>query len=183
MPHAIIDWRTALQGNVESAIEKNIIGHAAKVTRHLCDTDADLTADIARLKTAAPSSQWSRLGSVDVVAARECGIAVCNVPDHAIALAMALSRQIIPLDQEAKQLGWNIKIGPKLRRLSMLTFGIVGLGRIGIAPALRAKALGRTSLLGAVLTREANHMTRLPQLLVNFHRSTPILPHMIAVAP
>jgi lactate dehydrogenase-like 2-hydroxyacid dehydrogenase len=87
---------------------------------------------------------------VDVAAARERGIAVCNVPDygteevadHAIALAMALCRQILPLDQEAKQLGWNIKIGPKLRRLSTLTFGIVGLGRIGTATALRAKALG-----------------------------------------
>ena len=65
-----------------------------------------------------------------------------EVADHAIALAMALCRQLMPLDQEAKQLGWNIKVGPKLRRLSMLTFGIVGLGRIGTATALRAKALG-----------------------------------------
>jgi phosphoglycerate dehydrogenase-like enzyme len=88
--------------------------------------------------------------SVDVAAARERGIAVCNVPDygteevadHAIALAMALCRQIMPLDAEAKQLGWNIRVTSKLRRLSTLTFGIVGLGRIGTATALRAKALG-----------------------------------------
>ena len=88
--------------------------------------------------------------SVDVAAARERGIAVCNVPDygteevadHAIALAMALCRQIMPLDAEAKQLGWYIRVTPKLRRLSTLTFGIVGLGRIGTATALRAKALG-----------------------------------------
>ena len=170
-PHiAIIDWRTAPQGDAESAIEKNIIGSAAKVTRHLCDTDADLddeiaSADaiiiwhnmpltaqgIAKLKNCrAIIRNGVGFDSVDVAAARECGIAVCNVPDygteevadHAIALAMALCRQILPLDQEAKQLGWNIKIGPKLRRLSTLTFGIVGLGRIGTATALRAKALG-----------------------------------------
>jgi lactate dehydrogenase-like 2-hydroxyacid dehydrogenase len=171
MPHiAIIDWRTAPQGDAESAIEKHIIGHAAKVTRHLCDTDADLNDEIA---TADAIIIWHNMpltaqgiaklnncraiirngvgfDSVDVAAARERGIAVCNVPDygteevadHAIALAMTLCRQIIPLDQEAKQLGWNIRIGPKLRRLSTLTFGIVGLGRIGTATALRAKALG-----------------------------------------
>ena len=88
--------------------------------------------------------------SVDIGAARERGIAVCNVPDygteevadHAIALAMALCRQLFPLDQEAKQLGWIIRVEPKLRRLRELTFGIVGLGRIGSATALRAKALG-----------------------------------------
>jgi lactate dehydrogenase-like 2-hydroxyacid dehydrogenase len=171
MPHiAIIDWRTAPQGDAESAIEKNIIGSAAKVTRHLCDTDADLndeiasadaiiiwhnmpltSAGIARLKNCrAIIRNGVGFDSVDVAAARERGIAVCNVPDygteevadHSIALTMALCRQILPLDQEAKQLGWNIKIGPKLRRLSTLTFGIVGLGRVGTATALRAKALG-----------------------------------------
>ena len=74
--------------------------------------------------------------SVDIAAARERGIAVCNVPDygteevadHAIALAMALCRQLFPLDQEAKQLGWIIRVEPKLRRLRELTFGVVGLG-------------------------------------------------------
>jgi phosphoglycerate dehydrogenase-like enzyme len=55
---------------------------------------------------------------------------------------MALCRQLFPLDAEAKTLGWNIKIGARLRRLRELTFGIVGLGRIGTATALRAKALG-----------------------------------------
>jgi phosphoglycerate dehydrogenase-like enzyme len=170
-PHiAIIDWRTAPQGDAESAIEKAIIGSAAKVTRHLCDTDADLDDEIAAANAIIiwhnmplTSSGIAKLkncraiirngvgfDSVDIAAARERGIAVCNVPDygteevadHAIALAMALCRQILPLDQEAKQLGWNIKIGPKLRRLSTRTFGIVGLGRIGTATALRAKALG-----------------------------------------
>jgi lactate dehydrogenase-like 2-hydroxyacid dehydrogenase len=88
--------------------------------------------------------------SVDMMAAKARGIAVCNVPDygteevadHAIALAMALCRQLFPLEAEAKTLSWNINISPKLRRLSTLTFGIVGLGRIGTATALRAKALG-----------------------------------------
>lgn len=166
----IIDWRTSPQGDPDSTIERHIIGDAAEVRRFLCETDADLTEEIcasdalivwhnmpltaqgiSRLKQCrAIIRNGVGFDSVDVAAAREHGIAVCNVPDygteevadHAIALTMALCRQILPLDAEAKKLGWLIKVEPRLRRLSTLTFGIVGLGRIGTATALRAKALG-----------------------------------------
>lgn len=88
--------------------------------------------------------------SVDVAAATRAGIAVCNVPDygteevadHALALTLALYRQLFPLDAEAKRLGWKIDVAAKMRRLRTQTFGIVGLGRIGTATALRAKAFG-----------------------------------------
>lgn len=90
--------------------------------------------------------------SVDTRAAAARGIAVCNVPDygteevadHAIALALALCRQIFPLDAEAKRLGWKISltVANKMRRLRTLTFGLIGMGAIGTATALRAKALG-----------------------------------------
>jgi phosphoglycerate dehydrogenase-like enzyme len=88
--------------------------------------------------------------SVDTAAAAKAGIPVCNVPDygteevadHAIALMLALYRQLFPLDVEAKQLGWKINVAGKMRRLRHQTLGIVGLGRIGTATALRAKAFG-----------------------------------------
>lgn len=88
--------------------------------------------------------------TVDTAAAAKAGIPVCNVPDygteevadHAIALILALYRQLFPLDAEAKQLGWKIEVAPKMRRLRTQTLGLVGLGRIGIATALRAKAFG-----------------------------------------
>jgi phosphoglycerate dehydrogenase-like enzyme len=87
--------------------------------------------------------------SVDIAAAAKAGIPVCNVPDygteevadHAIALTLALYRQLFPLDVEAKKLGWKIQVQHKMRRLRTQTFGVVGLGRIGTATALRAKAL------------------------------------------
>ena len=167
---AIIDWTTSPQGDPESVIEREVIGSAARITRHLCETDADLPEEIAEARAVIiwhnmplTASGIARLkncraiirngvgfDSVDIVAARARGIAVCNVPDygteevadHAIALAMALCRQLFPLDAEAKQLGWNIRVAPRLRRLRELTFGIVGLGRIGTATALRAKVLG-----------------------------------------
>lgn len=167
---AIIDWRTAPQGDADSAVEKAVIGTAAHITWHLCDTDADLPADIGDAQaiivwhnmplTAAGIARLTNCraiirngvgyDSVDIAAARQRGIAVCNVPDygteevadHAIALTLALCRQLFPLDAEAKTLGWTIRVTPQLRRLSALTFGIIGLGRIGTATALRAKALG-----------------------------------------
>jgi phosphoglycerate dehydrogenase-like enzyme len=88
--------------------------------------------------------------SVDTAAAAKAGIPVCNVPDygteevadHAIALTLALYRQLFPLDAEAKRLGWKIEVSARMRRLRTQTFGIVGLGRIGTAAALRAKAFG-----------------------------------------
>ena len=166
----IIDWATSPQGDPDSTIERRIIGDHAELRRFLCETDADLTDEIcesdaiivwhnmpltatgiARLKNCrAIIRNGVGFDSVDIAAAGERGIAVCNVPDygteevadHAIALAMALCRQLFPLDAEAKRLGWLIQVEPRLRRLRELTFGIVGLGRIGTATALRAKALG-----------------------------------------
>ena len=167
---AIIDWAKSPIGDPESTAERAVIGDAADVRRYLCDGDTDFdeeicganalivwhntpitAAGIGRLKNCrALIRNGVGFDSVDIAAARERGIAVCNVPDygteevadHAIALALALCRQLFPLDQEAKQLGWMIRVEPSLRRLRELTFGIVGMGRIGTAAALRAKALG-----------------------------------------
>jgi phosphoglycerate dehydrogenase-like enzyme len=88
--------------------------------------------------------------TVDIAAAAQRNLPVCNVPDygteevadHALALTLALCRQLFSLDAEAKRLGWKIEVAPKMRRLRTLQFGVVGLGRIGTATALRAKAFG-----------------------------------------
>jgi len=167
---ALIDWSKQPAGEPSAAIERAVIGDAAEVRSYFCDSDSDFDdgilestvliiwhnipitrGGIQRLKRC---KAMVRIGvgydSVDVEAAAERNIPVCNVPDygteevadHAIALALALCRQLFPLDAEAKRLGWLIKVESKMRRLRELTFGIVGLGRIGTATALRAKALG-----------------------------------------
>ena len=91
---------------------------------------------------------------LDRAAAAERNILVCNVPDygttevadHAIALALSLRRGIIHYHdtQRADPVApWRpVTTGGLVRRLGVQTFGIVGLGRIGTAVALRAKALG-----------------------------------------
>lgn len=167
---AVIDWARSPQGEPECAVERTVIGDAADVRRFACHSDAEFTPEVCAAQvlivwhnTPVTAAGLARLrgcraivrngvgfDSVDVAAARKLGIAVCNVPDygteevadHALALALALCRQIVPLDQEAKRLGWTIRVETRLRRLRALTFGIVGLGRIGTATALRAKALG-----------------------------------------
>jgi phosphoglycerate dehydrogenase-like enzyme len=108
-------------------------------------------AVIARLKNCrALIRNGTGYDSVDTAAAAARGIPVCNVPDygteevadHALALTLALGRQLFPLDAEAKRLGWQIRVAARLHRLRGRQFGIIGLGRIGTATALRAKAFG-----------------------------------------
>ena len=89
---------------------------------------------------------------IDRVAAARHGVRVCNVPDygttevadHAVSLALALGRGLI--HHHERQRGpnpdWAVIRAPEIRRFSSTTFGVLGLGRIGTAVALRAKALG-----------------------------------------
>lgn len=88
--------------------------------------------------------------NVDVEAAAELGIQVCNVPDygveevadHTLALTLNLLRKITLLANAVKNNVWKFEISRPIYRLSTLTFGVVGLGRIGRAYAEKLKALG-----------------------------------------
>jgi phosphoglycerate dehydrogenase-like enzyme len=167
---ALIDWAQSPLSDSKLSIERSVIGEVAEVRRYLCHSDAEFNDEICSAQalivwhnTPITSTGIGRLAncraiirngvgydSVDIEASRQAGIPLCNVPDygteevadHAIALALALCRQLFVLDQEAKRLGWTIRVESKLHRLRELTFGIVGLGRIGTATAMRAKALG-----------------------------------------
>lgn len=91
---------------------------------------------------------------VDAAAAKERGIPVANVPDYgteevadsAIGLMLTMTRGIHFLNSRLrdKQGPWMYTQVVPLHRLRTLTFGVIGLGAIGTAAALRAKALGMT---------------------------------------
>lgn len=89
--------------------------------------------------------------NVDIACARRRGIPVVNVPDYgteevadsAIALTLSLTRGVHLLTSRMRRREpWVFTQGRPLYRLRGRTFGVVGLGRIGTATALRAKALG-----------------------------------------
>jgi D-3-phosphoglycerate dehydrogenase/C-terminal binding protein len=87
---------------------------------------------------------------VDVDAARANGIAVYHVPhygteevaDHTLALFLALARRLQPLQEHVRGDGWDWRVIGAPRRLRGMVWGVVGLGRIGLAVAQRAAAFG-----------------------------------------
>lgn len=90
--------------------------------------------------------------NVDRDAARARGIPVANVPDYgseevadsAIGMLLALARGIHLYNQRLlrRQGAWIYTQAQPLWRLRGRTLGLVGVGRIGTATALRGKALG-----------------------------------------
>jgi C-terminal binding protein len=90
--------------------------------------------------------------NVDYQFARSRGIPVANVPDYgneevadsAIGMLLALTRGIAYQNAILRPAGskWRYENVAPLYRLRGRTFAVLGLGRIGTAAALRAKALG-----------------------------------------
>ena len=89
------------------------------------------------------------LDNIAVAAATQRGVLVTNVPDycveevsdHAVGLVLAWTRGLVAADREVRAGRWN-PAGARLRRLSNLTCGVVGYGRIGRATAAKLRALG-----------------------------------------
>ena len=90
---------------------------------------------------------------IDLEAAARAAIPVCNTPDygtsevadHALALLLALTRGITAYHEHLRldPVGnYDFTRAPLVRRIRGTVMGIVGLGRIGTATALRAKAFG-----------------------------------------
>lgn len=85
----------------------------------------------------------SRIGAgfdtVDTAACERHGVWVANSPDygvgevatHALALALALIRNVVAYDRDIRAGEWHYLSSGKLHRASEMTLGIVGLGRIG----------------------------------------------------
>jgi D-3-phosphoglycerate dehydrogenase len=85
----------------------------------------------------------SRIGAgfdtIDTDACAKHGVWVSNSPDygvgevatHALALALALMRNIVAYHRDIQAGHWHYLSSGKLRRASEMTLGIVGLGRIG----------------------------------------------------
>ncbi|HET7626797.1 MAG TPA: C-terminal binding protein [Bacillales bacterium] len=88
--------------------------------------------------------------NVDVEAATEFAVQICNVPDygvqevsdHALALLFNLIRKVSLLSEDVKKGNWDFQVSRPIRRTSELTLGVIGLGRIGYNVAKKASVMG-----------------------------------------
>jgi D-3-phosphoglycerate dehydrogenase / 2-oxoglutarate reductase len=88
--------------------------------------------------------------NVDLEAARNAGIVVTNVPDysveevavHTLALILAMLRKLFDAERLVREGGWAIRSLQPIRRLSELTIGLFGYGRIARKLAAPLRELG-----------------------------------------
>jgi len=122
-------------------------------TAVIIDVDTNITKDVInemeKCKIIIAASEG--FDHVDLQAASKKRIYVSNIPgycaeevaDHTIGLLLTITRKIQILDKTTKDGKWDDwQAAEPVYRLRGRTLGIMGLGRIGTAVSLRAKALG-----------------------------------------
>lgn len=87
---------------------------------------------------------------LDLDAAGDRGIWLCNVPDYCVeemadtslALLLALLRGVVPLDRSVREGAWDHTVAGPLHTFRGTNLAVIGFGRIGRALAEKALALG-----------------------------------------
>jgi len=112
----------------------------------ICGDDPFNRRVLEKAKKLKVISKWGTgIDSIDLKAAADLGIKVCNTPnafshpvaDTALAFMLAFARNVLATDKEMKQGVWHKRSG---FTLSERTLGIIGLGNIGTQVAKRARA-------------------------------------------
>jgi D-3-phosphoglycerate dehydrogenase / 2-oxoglutarate reductase len=153
-----------------------IPAYEALIVRSQVQVDAALVAAGERLRVVARAGVG--LDNIDVDAAAAAGITVLNAPDgntiaaaeHTLALLLAVARRIPAADAALRAGEWGRArtVGIELRGR---TLGIIGLGRIGLAVADRARAFGMPVVgfdpyaSSDVVLRHGIELASLPDLL------------------
>jgi D-3-phosphoglycerate dehydrogenase len=133
-------------------------GDVESVLASASDADAILNTylpwsaeSIARLERCRVIARYGiGFDNVDLEAAAAAGIVVTNVPDysveevatHALALILASLRKVVVANDSVRSGTWSIDNFRPIRRLSKLTVGLVGYGRIARRIAAPLEALG-----------------------------------------
>lgn len=138
-----VDVKTGL---TPEAIKEIIGDYDGLVIRSATKVTADLLEAAGRLKVVGRAGIG--LDNVDIPAATKKGVVVMNTPggnvvttaEHAIALMMAVARNIPQGTQSLKAGRWDKK-HLQGRELTGKTLGVIGLGKIGSVVADRARGL------------------------------------------
>ncbi|HYX53132.1 MAG TPA: phosphoglycerate dehydrogenase [Candidatus Limnocylindrales bacterium] len=130
-----------LNGNLRAALADA----DALIVRSAVDVNADILRGAEKLRVIGRAGVG--VDNIDLEAATKAGIAVMNTPganavavaEHTLALMLALARHLSRADYTTRAGKWEKKSlqGTELRGK---TLGIIGLGRIGMEVAKRAKA-------------------------------------------
>lgn len=136
----------------EGYSEVEIISKVKEVHGIVLRSSAKITRKI--LESAPQLKIISRTGAgydnVDVTAATEHGVMVCNLPgvnnlsvaEHTVAFIFALMKQLPTMDSYVRNGGWKKRSQYISMEIEGKTIGIVGLGKIGYKVAVKCKALG-----------------------------------------
>jgi glycerate dehydrogenase len=141
---------TLYPGSTEAEVDERIAGAEFILTNKLSVTRARMRA-VPGLRFVGLTA--TGMNNVDLEAARELGIAVCNIRDyctasvtqHVIGAILALTHRFREYGQAAIDGTWarseqfNVP-GPPIRELTGKVLGIVGFGTLGRAVAKAAKA-------------------------------------------
>jgi len=152
---AITDWTfpdLAIEEQLAQAAGATLVGQQCKNTADLTSLVADADAVITQFAkvdaTVIGAIQKARVivrygigvDNVDLEAARQRNIPVCNVPDycvdevadHALAFILATTRQVVPNTLHLRAGKWGLATPlTEMHALNNLTVGVIGFGRIG----------------------------------------------------
>ena len=133
-------------GLTPEALRVAVVDYDALIVRSQVQVDADLIAAASRLVVIGRAGVG--VDNVDLDAATHAGVTVVNAPtgntiaaaEHTLGLLFALVRRIVPADASIRAGEWRRGAFTGLE-LRGRTLGIVGLGKIGLAVAERARGL------------------------------------------
>ncbi|MEA4939821.1 MAG: C-terminal binding protein [Christensenella sp.] len=153
------------QCKTEDDLIERLPGYAAVVNQYAPFTERVFSA-LPELKMVVRYGVG--VNNIDLEAASRHHVVVCNVPDygvqevaaHAFALMMALTRKIVRMDASVKRGEWEYARSIPIRRYSEMTFGVVGLGRIGTCFAEMLRPFG-----GRILGCDINPKQPIPSFV------------------
>jgi D-3-phosphoglycerate dehydrogenase len=152
-------WEVRALGSTDADSIARVAADATALCLGYAAVGRELLRRLGRLRIVATLSTGYDM--VDVDAAAERGVWVATIPDaavdevagHALAMAMALIRHLPWADREVRAGEWELDVASPPRAPSALTFGLLGLGRIGRRAA---------DLAGGVFGRVIAHDPHVP---------------------
>src|SRR5207253_1221734 len=139
------EWQVVTAEQINSNLAEQVRDADALLVRSAVDVNADLLSHATKLRVIGRAGVG--VDNIDLEAATRKGIVVMNTPganavavaEHTLALMLALARHLSRADSTTRAGKWEKKSlqGTELRGK---TLGIVGLGRVGIEVAKRARA-------------------------------------------